>query len=99
VLLEPAPESLLVQMLLETPGIKLFDFAQSEAYSRRFPFMSPVILPTGASRDPFGPNAARCCSLCHSTGIGARSGDELTTSAASRELGRSIAQTCGPFMR
>ena len=57
------------------------------------------ILPTGASRDPFGPNAARCCSLCHSTGIGARSGGDLTTSAASRELGRSIAQTCGPFMR
>lgn len=42
-----APESLMVQMLLQTPGIKLFDFAQSEAYSRRFPFMSPVILPRG----------------------------------------------------
>jgi ABC-type nitrate/sulfonate/bicarbonate transport system substrate-binding protein len=42
-----APESLLVQMLLQTPGIKLFDFAQAEAYSRRFPFMSPVLLPRG----------------------------------------------------
>jgi hypothetical protein len=42
-----APESLLVQMLLQTPGIRLFDFAQAEAYSRRFPFMSPVILPRG----------------------------------------------------
>ena len=42
-----SPESLLVQMLLQTPGIKLFDFAQAEAYSRRFPFMSPVILPRG----------------------------------------------------
>ncbi|HJV63042.1 MAG TPA: TAXI family TRAP transporter solute-binding subunit [Albitalea sp.] len=42
-----APESLMVQMLLQTPGIKLFDFAQAEAYSRRFPFMSPVILPRG----------------------------------------------------
>ena len=42
-----APESLMVQMLLQTPGIKLFDFAQSEAYSRRFPFMSPVLLPRG----------------------------------------------------
>jgi len=42
-----APESLLVQMLLQTPGIKLFDFAQAEAYSRRFPFMSPVVLPRG----------------------------------------------------
>ncbi|MFL6663731.1 MAG: TAXI family TRAP transporter solute-binding subunit [Rhizobacter sp.] len=42
-----APESLLVQMLLETPGIKLFDFTQAEAYSRRFPFMSPATLPRG----------------------------------------------------
>lgn len=42
-----APESLMVQMLLQTPGIRLFDFAQAEAYSRRFAFMSPVILPRG----------------------------------------------------
>ncbi len=42
-----APESLLVQMLLQTPGVKLFDFAQAEAYSRRFAFMSPVTLPRG----------------------------------------------------
>ena len=42
-----APESLMVQMLLQTPGIRLFDFAQAEAYSRRFPFMSPVVLPRG----------------------------------------------------
>ena len=42
-----APESLMVQMLLQTPGIRLFDFAQAEAYARRFPFMSPVNLPRG----------------------------------------------------
>jgi hypothetical protein len=42
-----APESLLVQMLLQTPGVKLMDFAQSEAYSRRFPFLTPVVLPRG----------------------------------------------------
>ena len=42
-----APESLMVQMLLKTPGIKLFDFAQAEAYSRLFPFVSPVVLPRG----------------------------------------------------
>ena len=42
-----APESLLVQMLLQTPGIRLLDFSQAEAYSRRFPFMSPVVLPRG----------------------------------------------------
>ncbi len=45
--LASAPESLMVQMLLQTPGIRLFDFAQAEAYSRRFPFMSPVLLPRG----------------------------------------------------
>jgi TRAP-type uncharacterized transport system substrate-binding protein len=42
-----APESLMVQMLLQTPGVKLMDFAQSEAYSRRFGFLSPVVLPRG----------------------------------------------------
>ena len=42
-----APESLMVQMLLQTPGVKLFNFAQADAYSRRFPFMSPVKLPRG----------------------------------------------------
>ena len=42
-----APESPMVQMLLATPGVKLMDFSQSEAYSRRFPFLSPVVLPRG----------------------------------------------------
>ncbi|MDO8252576.1 MAG: TAXI family TRAP transporter solute-binding subunit [Rhodoferax sp.] len=42
-----APESPMVQMLLQTPGVKLMDFAQSEAYSRRFAFLAPVTLPRG----------------------------------------------------
>ena len=42
-----APESPLVQMLLQTPGIRLFDFVQAEAYSRRYPYVSPVVLPRG----------------------------------------------------
>ncbi len=42
-----APESPLVQMLLQTPGVKLFDFAQAEAYSRRLPFLSALVLPRG----------------------------------------------------
>ena len=42
-----APESLMVQMLLQTPGIRLFNFAQAEAYARRFAFISPVTLPRG----------------------------------------------------
>ncbi len=41
------PESLMVQMLLQTPGIRLFDFAQAEAYSRRLPFVTHVVLPRG----------------------------------------------------
>ncbi len=42
-----APESLMVQMLLQSPGIRLLDFAQSEAYSRRFAYLTPVVMPQG----------------------------------------------------
>ena len=42
-----APESLMVQMLLQTPGVRLMDFAQHEAYGRKFPFLTPVTLPRG----------------------------------------------------
>jgi TRAP-type uncharacterized transport system substrate-binding protein len=45
--LASAPESAMVQMLLQTPGIGLFDFAQAEAYTRRFGFLSAVTLPRG----------------------------------------------------
>jgi len=34
----------MVQMLLQTPGVKLLEFPQAEAYARRFPFLSPVVL-------------------------------------------------------
>ena len=42
-----APESPLVQMLLQTPGIRLFEFDQAEAYGRRYRFLSTVSLPRG----------------------------------------------------
>jgi TRAP-type uncharacterized transport system substrate-binding protein len=42
-----APDAPLIQMLLQTPGIRLFNFAQAEAYARRFPFLSHVVLPRG----------------------------------------------------
>lgn len=42
-----APESPMVQMLLQTPGVQLLDFAQAEAYSRRLPVVAPVTLPRG----------------------------------------------------
>ena len=45
--LASAPESAVVQTLLRTPGIRLLDLAQSEAYSRRFAFMRPLVLPRG----------------------------------------------------
>ena len=45
--LAAAPESLIVQMLLQTPGVKLFEFAQAEAYARRLPFLAAVVLPRG----------------------------------------------------
>ena len=41
------PDALLVQMLLQTPGITLFNFDQAEAYARRLPFLSHVVLPRG----------------------------------------------------
>ncbi|WP_373990841.1 TAXI family TRAP transporter solute-binding subunit [Duganella sp. BuS-21] len=42
-----APEAPLIQMLLQTPGIKLFDFSQAEAYARKLPFLTHVTLPQG----------------------------------------------------
>ena len=41
------PDALLVQMLLQTPGVKLVNFDQAEAYARRLPFLSHVVLPRG----------------------------------------------------
>ncbi|OIN93768.1 MAG: C4-dicarboxylate ABC transporter substrate-binding protein [Comamonadaceae bacterium CG1_02_60_18] len=42
-----APESPMVQMLLQTPGVRLLQVAQNEAYARRFSFLTPVTLPRG----------------------------------------------------
>ncbi len=42
-----APEAPIVQMLLQTPGIRLMDFHQNEAYARRLPFVTPATLPSG----------------------------------------------------
>ena len=49
-----APDSPLIQMLLQTPGIRLFSFAQAQAYARKLPYLSAVTLPRGVvdlSRD------------------------------------------------
>lgn len=42
-----AADDPLIQMLLQTPGITLFDFSQAEAYTRRLPFLTHVTLPRG----------------------------------------------------
>ena len=50
VVLVSAPEAPFVQMLLQTPGIRLFEFDRAEAYARRFAYISPVILPQGVAQ-------------------------------------------------
>jgi len=42
-----AAEAPLVQYLLRTPGVRLFEVAQAEAWARRFPALRPVRLPRG----------------------------------------------------
>ncbi len=42
-----APEAMMVQMLLQTPGVRLMPFPQAQAYSRRLGFLTPVTLPQG----------------------------------------------------
>jgi len=49
IVLVSAPESPLVQMLLQTPGIRVFEFPQAEAYARRRAYLSPVTLPRGVA--------------------------------------------------
>lgn len=42
-----AADAPLLQYLLRTPGVKLFDFAQAQAYARRLPVLQPLLLPRG----------------------------------------------------
>jgi TRAP-type uncharacterized transport system substrate-binding protein len=44
-----APEAPPVQALLFEPGIALLEFEQAEAYSRRFRYLDPVVLPRGVA--------------------------------------------------
>lgn len=47
IVLSSAPQSPQVQRLLRSDSIKLMDFGQADAYSRRFPFLSAVTLSRG----------------------------------------------------
>ena len=42
-----APEATVVQVLLRSPGVRVMSFSQAEAYTRRFPSLSKIILPRG----------------------------------------------------
>ncbi len=42
-----APEAPVVQVLLRSPGVRVMNFSQAEAYTRRFPFLSKIVLPHG----------------------------------------------------
>jgi TRAP transporter TAXI family solute receptor len=50
IVLIAAPEAAYVQMLLQTPGIRLLEVAQAEAYARRYRYISPVVLPRGVAQ-------------------------------------------------
>ena len=74
VALAAAPESLMVQMLLQTPGVKLFEFAQAEAYARRLPFLSAVVLPRGVMDIARNLPASDMPMIAATTGLVAREG-------------------------
>lgn len=42
-----APEAPVVQELLRTPDVRVMSFSQADAYTRRFPFLSSVVMPHG----------------------------------------------------
>lgn len=42
------PSSPVVQVLLRSPGVRLMNFTQADAYTHRFPFLSRLVLPRAA---------------------------------------------------
>ena len=44
-----APESQILQMFLRSPGIRLYEFTQADAYARRFGYLSSVVVPRGVA--------------------------------------------------
>ena len=42
-----APEAPVVQVLLRSPGVRVMSFVQADAYARRFPYLSKIVLPRG----------------------------------------------------
>jgi len=44
-----AQEAPVVQVLLRSPGIQVMSFTQAEAYQRRFPFLTRLVMPEGVA--------------------------------------------------
>jgi TRAP transporter TAXI family solute receptor len=42
-----APDSIMVQRLIKAPGVRLMSLDEAEAYTRRLPYLSRVVLPKG----------------------------------------------------
>jgi len=42
-----AQDAPVVQLMLRSPGVRVMSFSQADAYLRRFPFLSKVVLPRG----------------------------------------------------
>ena len=42
-----AQEAPVVQAMLRSPGVRVMSFSQADAYTRRFPYLSKVVLPRG----------------------------------------------------
>ncbi len=46
-LLIAAPDSIMVQRLIKAPGVRLMSLDEAEAYTRRLPYLSRIVLPKG----------------------------------------------------
>ncbi len=42
-----AQEAPVVQVMVRSPGVRVMSFSQADAYTRRFPFLSKIVLPRG----------------------------------------------------
>jgi TRAP-type uncharacterized transport system substrate-binding protein len=84
-----APEAQYVQMLLQTPGIRLFEFPNATAYARRYSYLTPVTLPRGVADISRDAPPADVPLLATTTSLVAREGThpaliQLFVQAASR---------------
>jgi hypothetical protein len=80
-------------MLLQTPGVRLLEFPEAEAYARRFPFLGPVTLPQGIADLAHNVPAHDVPLIAATTSLVARDGthpalEQLFVQAAAKIHGR-----------